>query len=198
MRTISTCGIVSACLLVAASNATTASPNLFNKLLNCQGDCNKNSDCASGVCFKRDGFHAVPGCKGKGHSGKDYCTTQKPVNKAKDEKYEKARKAVAAAKVAAMKKQGCNTSGDIAALSKKLTIQENSIGKLHKAESKACPVSADHGWSKGDLDNWSDFAQVSKTIQHRGAYSTDNKTLACEAAKAKVIAVQNCTSALMD
>jgi hypothetical protein len=40
----------------------------------CQGDCDRNSDCASGlVCGFRHGFTAISGCSGKGKKGWDYC-----------------------------------------------------------------------------------------------------------------------------
>jgi len=40
----------------------------------CEGDCDKNSECDEGLqCFRRGGFDAVPGCDGRGESGKDYC-----------------------------------------------------------------------------------------------------------------------------
>jgi len=102
--------------------------------MKCQGDCNKNSDCASGVCFKRDGYHAVPGCKGKGHKGKDYCTTQKAINKAKAEAeaYEKSKKALAKAAADAKSitlntSSGCSISGNLAALSEKLIVHADSL-----------------------------------------------------------------------
>jgi len=42
----------------------------------CQGDCDTDADCASGlVCFQRSGFTAVPGCSGQGTEGWDYCVT---------------------------------------------------------------------------------------------------------------------------
>eukprot|EP00931_Biecheleriopsis_adriatica_P070627 TRINITY_DN4440_c0_g1_i2.p1 TRINITY_DN4440_c0_g1~~TRINITY_DN4440_c0_g1_i2.p1 ORF type:complete len:295 (+),score=34.63 TRINITY_DN4440_c0_g1_i2:45-929(+) len=42
----------------------------------CQGDCDKDSDCAGDlVCFKRSGYRAVPGCPGNGKSGWDYCVS---------------------------------------------------------------------------------------------------------------------------
>lgn len=45
-----------------------------NKLGLCQGDCDRDSDCASGLkCFQRNGFTPVPGCAGQGVSGMDYC-----------------------------------------------------------------------------------------------------------------------------
>jgi len=40
----------------------------------CEGDCDSNSDCASGLlCHQRDGTSAVPGCTGTGTSYHDYC-----------------------------------------------------------------------------------------------------------------------------
>lgn len=40
----------------------------------CEGDCDKDSDCESGLkCFKRNRFQHVPGCSGSGKRGKDYC-----------------------------------------------------------------------------------------------------------------------------
>jgi hypothetical protein len=44
------------------------------KLGLCEGDCDSDADCASGLrCFERDGLAAVPGCSGSGSSGWDYC-----------------------------------------------------------------------------------------------------------------------------
>eukprot|EP00928_Gymnodinium_smaydae_P042994 TRINITY_DN288_c1_g1_i4.p1 TRINITY_DN288_c1_g1~~TRINITY_DN288_c1_g1_i4.p1 ORF type:complete len:2624 (-),score=354.57 TRINITY_DN288_c1_g1_i4:129-7931(-) len=43
-------------------------------LLECQGDCDRDSDC-SGIlkCFQRSAYEQVPGCGGKGNKGWDYC-----------------------------------------------------------------------------------------------------------------------------
>ena len=39
----------------------------------CEGDCDHDSDCKSGLtCFQRDGNEAVPGCSGSGKKGWDY------------------------------------------------------------------------------------------------------------------------------
>merc|ERR1712238_572126 len=41
---------------------------------NCQGDCDRDSECQEGlVCFQRDGFTPVPGCSTKGNIYADYC-----------------------------------------------------------------------------------------------------------------------------
>jgi len=43
-------------------------------LSECQGDCDKDSECQPGLyCFKRDGLEPVPGCFDTGKSGIDYC-----------------------------------------------------------------------------------------------------------------------------
>ncbi len=40
----------------------------------CEGNCNNNDDCVSGlVCLKRDSFEPVPGCIGEGEKRKNYC-----------------------------------------------------------------------------------------------------------------------------
>jgi len=53
------------------------SAHTLGKLNKCQGDCDSNKDCASGLkCFQRNGRTAVPGCKAGGSgdvSGYDYC-----------------------------------------------------------------------------------------------------------------------------
>ena len=44
------------------------------KLGQCKGDCDRSSECASGlVCFQRHGVESVPGCRGRGATGMDYC-----------------------------------------------------------------------------------------------------------------------------
>ncbi len=44
----------------------------------CQGDCDRDSDCASGLrCFQRSGYTAVPGCTGSGSKDWDYCVDKK-------------------------------------------------------------------------------------------------------------------------
>ena len=59
-------------LVYAADNGDNAFGDF--PLQECQGDCDKNRDCASGlICFLRDGLQAVPRCSGDGLSGKDYC-----------------------------------------------------------------------------------------------------------------------------
>jgi len=41
---------------------------------NCQGDCDRDSECQDGlVCFQRSGFTPVPGCSSKGAVHADYC-----------------------------------------------------------------------------------------------------------------------------
>lgn len=45
-----------------------------NLLAECQGHCQANSDCVSGLkCFKRSDTEPVPGCSGAGGSGWNYC-----------------------------------------------------------------------------------------------------------------------------
>merc|ERR1711935_1239578 len=40
----------------------------------CQGDCDSDADCKSGLtCFQRDRFTPVPGCSGYGAASFDYC-----------------------------------------------------------------------------------------------------------------------------
>ena len=48
-----------------------------NKCTNCQGDCDRDSDCVDGLkCFQRNGYGPVPGCSPNGDGDKkgyDYC-----------------------------------------------------------------------------------------------------------------------------
>merc|ERR1711920_971115 len=45
----------------------------------CIGECDADSQCAKGLkCFQRTGTQPVPGCKGKGTSGWDYCYKPNP------------------------------------------------------------------------------------------------------------------------
>ena len=40
----------------------------------CEGDCDSDNECDTGLkCMQRSRNEAVPGCEGKGVSGKDYC-----------------------------------------------------------------------------------------------------------------------------
>ena len=49
-------------------------------LLECRGDCDRDSDCNGGLeCFKRDDVTPVPGCSGEGVSKKDYCYDPNPA-----------------------------------------------------------------------------------------------------------------------
>ena len=55
-----------------------------NRCIRCQGDCDSDSDCESGLkCFQRDGIEAVPGCIGEGgtydSAGRDICYSTSPV-----------------------------------------------------------------------------------------------------------------------
>merc|ERR1739841_151038 len=44
----------------------------------CQGDCDRDSDCASGLkCWQRSGYTDIPGCTGGGSNDWDYCTDSK-------------------------------------------------------------------------------------------------------------------------
>jgi len=44
------------------------------KLGECQGDCDRDSDCIGNLrCFQRTGYGAVPGCNGYAMRGYDYC-----------------------------------------------------------------------------------------------------------------------------
>lgn len=50
------------------------SPSSAFPLGKCQGDCDRDSDCAGNlVCFQRSGTQSVPGCSGSGKRGTDYC-----------------------------------------------------------------------------------------------------------------------------
>ena len=49
-------------------------PSSVFPLQECEGDCDTDEDCDLNlVCQLRDDFEEVPGCIGKGSSGKDYC-----------------------------------------------------------------------------------------------------------------------------
>ena len=48
--------------------------NRRNTLRECEGDCDRNSQCKGRLrCFQRNGYRKVPGCKGRGKKGADYC-----------------------------------------------------------------------------------------------------------------------------
>ena len=50
------------------------------KLGECAGDCDKDSDCGTGLrCFERKGVEEVPGCPGEGPSTWDYCYKPPPL-----------------------------------------------------------------------------------------------------------------------
>merc|ERR1712000_376321 len=50
------------------------SAHTMGRLNMCQGDCDANSNCASGLrCFQRNGKQPVPGCNAGGVNGWDYC-----------------------------------------------------------------------------------------------------------------------------
>ena len=54
----------------------------------CEGDCDRDADCADGICFQRDGYTPVPGCApgGRGdYSGTDYCVSYATVAAGFDE-----------------------------------------------------------------------------------------------------------------
>jgi hypothetical protein len=54
--------------------ATNGKPASAFPLQLCQGDCNTDSDCASGlVCRQRNGNETVPGCTGPNRPGVDFC-----------------------------------------------------------------------------------------------------------------------------
>jgi hypothetical protein len=41
---------------------------------NCEGECDEDSDCEEGLqCFQRSNYNQIPGCKGLGSYGSDYC-----------------------------------------------------------------------------------------------------------------------------
>ena len=47
----------------------------------CVGDCNTDAQCAGSLqCFQRPGLTAIPGCQGRGDSGKDYCAMNNAVS----------------------------------------------------------------------------------------------------------------------
>ena len=51
------------------------------KLGLCEGDCDKDTDCQSGLkCFQRSGYSTVPGCIGKGKRSWDYCVPKSSEN----------------------------------------------------------------------------------------------------------------------
>jgi len=52
-----------------------------NEYGECEGDCDRDRDCASGLkCFQRDGLKSVPGCRGDGIRDVDYCVADKDDN----------------------------------------------------------------------------------------------------------------------
>ena len=49
-------------------------PESVYPLQQCQGDCDSDSDCDNNlICYQREDIEDIPGCYGKGLSGKDYC-----------------------------------------------------------------------------------------------------------------------------
>ena len=62
-------------LVVRGLNGPFESPGLGL----CEGDCDSDADCASGLsCFQRDGTTPVPGCSGEGINDWDYCIEVEP------------------------------------------------------------------------------------------------------------------------
>jgi hypothetical protein len=62
---------------LARANATHS--HKTHSLQNCQGDCAKDQDCAFGlICLRRTGRERVPGCKGRGVRGVNYCYVPSP------------------------------------------------------------------------------------------------------------------------
>ena len=46
----------------------------------CIGECDSDSQCSAGLkCFQRNGVEAIPGCKGSGHRGWDFCYDPQPA-----------------------------------------------------------------------------------------------------------------------
>ena len=51
----------------------------------CEGDCDKDSDCQSGLtCFQRDGDEPIPGCYGSGQTRSDYCVAVKALDSSRN------------------------------------------------------------------------------------------------------------------
>ena len=64
--------------LVTVGNNGSPSPAF--PLALCQGDCDRDDECQSGMfCFQRSGVDEVPGCQGQGRPGKDYCFDRPPA-----------------------------------------------------------------------------------------------------------------------
>ena len=60
--------------VVDYGNSGQNKPNGQLKLGECEGDCDRDSDCKYGLkCFQRNGYTSVPGCKGRGRKDWDYC-----------------------------------------------------------------------------------------------------------------------------
>ena len=61
-------------ILKIISGKTRYTPPKGIKLKECEGDCDKDSDCADGLkCFQRRGNEKIPGCEGKADFEVDYC-----------------------------------------------------------------------------------------------------------------------------
>ncbi|GKY93226.1 hypothetical protein MPSEU_000290300 [Mayamaea pseudoterrestris] len=62
-------------LITLRVTGNNGSPSNAFPLGECQGDCDSDRDCASGlVCFQRSGTQSVPGCSGSSsNSGTDFC-----------------------------------------------------------------------------------------------------------------------------
>ena len=57
------------------------SPSSAFPLQECQGDCDNDNDCDTGLeCFQRDGTTPVPGCAGEGRRNRDYCYDPNAAN----------------------------------------------------------------------------------------------------------------------
>ena len=56
-------------------------PSAVMPLKECEGDCDQDSDCASGlICLQRDPGEAVPGCTGRLNDPHDYCVRVTPTS----------------------------------------------------------------------------------------------------------------------
>lgn len=56
-------------------------PRQFLPLQQCQGDCDQDSDCDRGlICFQRDRFDEVPGCRGDLAARTDFCVREEDYN----------------------------------------------------------------------------------------------------------------------
>ena len=128
-------------------NVTIFSTSGSNRLGECEGDCDDDEDCESGLyCYQREPYDPIPGCEGLGESDgsrTDYCTTDERAKSSKSSKAVSSAKASKSSKSSSSDEGGTSPTTSPSPTTSTYHPTSTAFSKASKSSSKSSKSSVD-------------------------------------------------------